>query len=193
VLDALRPVLDEFAEKPGFAQAVGFTAEWAERRADFAGRGFSEAELDRTAKWYATVLLLKAEREAEHRRLNTPGWTPDPGEESASRQRIAGYEAAASEGAHWLGCRMQHGPGVCEADCKGEFRHRPQWQPAGLGTSPDDLRQAALIAQTGRAGAVSEVTSAADELVERMDDRRDVFASRYFPYGGWDEQQTRAN
>jgi hypothetical protein len=90
---------------------------------------------------------------------------------------------AASAGARWLHCWLQHGPGLCEADCKGEYRHRPERQPATLGSSPDDVRQAALIAQTG--GEVPKLTSTPDELAERRDvERRDIFSPRFFPYGG---------
>ena len=122
VLDDLWTVLAEFADKPGFCRAVGFTAADLERLTEFAGRGFSEAEVERAAKWFAVVFLLEDERKAEHRRLNTPGATPDPGEEAAHNQRIAGYQEAASEGARWLNCRREHRPGVCEPDCNGARR-----------------------------------------------------------------------
>jgi hypothetical protein len=38
-------------------------------------------------------------------------------------------ESGAAEGALWLHCRLQHGPRLCEADCSGEFLHRPEWRP----------------------------------------------------------------
>jgi hypothetical protein len=159
------PVEDEFAPeqlikrlKPGKPGGRTIADEWAVH-------GFSEAEKEREAQWVLLCLRLEAEREVERRRLNAGGYTPDPGEEAASRQRISDYEEAASEGARWLHCRMEHGPGLCEADCAGEFRHRSAWKPATLGTSLDDFRQAALIAQVGV--DVPDSTSPVDDLAER--------------------------
>src|SRR5512133_3916305 len=143
------PDVDEFAPeqlikrlRPGKPGGRTIADEWAER-------GFSEAENERAAEWILLCLRLEAERQAEHRRLNPPGFTPDPDEEAAHSQRITDYEEAASEGARWLHCRLEHGPGLCKADCAGEFRHRPAWKPATLGTSLDDFRRAAVIARVG--------------------------------------------
>ena len=80
---------------------------------------------------------------------------------------------------------------MCEVDCAGEFRHRPERQPARLGSSPDDVLQAARIALAGRPSEVPELTG--DELAERrvVQRRDDPFSARYFPYGGADvEPQT---
>ena len=79
---------------------------------DFAEHGFSEAEMEREAEWVLLCLRLAAERGVEHLRLNARRYVQNPGEEAASRQRIADYEEVASEGAWWLHCRMEHGPGL---------------------------------------------------------------------------------
>jgi hypothetical protein len=119
-------VEDEFAPeqlikrlKPGKPGCHTIGDLWAEH-------GFSEAERERAAEWILLCLRLKAEREAKHRRLNTPGFTPDRAEEAAYSQRIAGYEEAASDAAHWLSCRTGHGPGLCVDGCPGKFWHPGQ-------------------------------------------------------------------
>jgi hypothetical protein len=120
------PGVDEFAPeqlvkrlKPGKPGGRTIADVWAER-------GFSEAERERASEWMLVCLRLDAEREAEHRRLNTPGFTPDPDEEAAYSQRIAGYQEAAHDGASWLSCREQHGPGLCVDGCPGKFWHPGQ-------------------------------------------------------------------
>ena len=39
-------------------------------------------------------------------------------------------EMATFYGAQWLHCRLEHGRGLRQVDCPGEFRHRPAWNPA---------------------------------------------------------------
>ena len=74
--------------------------------------GFSRAEMERAAEWYSA-----AARAAEPLTLE-------------NLQQHKADEMAASLGAQWLYCRMEHGRGLCQVDCPGEFRHRPAWKPA---------------------------------------------------------------
>jgi hypothetical protein len=67
--------------------------------------------MERAAEW-----LLACRREEFEARMNP----------EKPRQQTVDL----SEGARWPHCRTQHGPGLCEADCPGEFRHRPAWRPA---------------------------------------------------------------
>jgi hypothetical protein len=145
--------------------AAGTT--WAD---PFAEHGFTEAEMERAGEWLLLCRRLETEdREAEG----------DADEEQQRRQRIADEEAA-RVGAGWLGCRLQHGPGLCEVDCAGEHRHRKARKPAPSGTSPDDLRFAALVAEAAQR-IVPEVTGPA---VAREADR---WAERRAAVAGADE------
>jgi hypothetical protein len=86
---------------------------------EFAEHGFTQAEVERAGEWLAVCLRLDAEP------LNA--------------QQLAADELAAMNGARWLHCRLQHGPGLCEATCTGEDRHRPAWKPAqGSPASPQE-------------------------------------------------------
>ncbi len=74
----------------------------------------------------------KRPQEAENRPHFRP---PDPSQlvnaikkEPWTREHDAKREAA-SAGAQWVHCRLQHGPGLCEVDRAGEDRHCPAWKP----------------------------------------------------------------
>lgn len=73
-----------------------------------AEHGFTQAETERAAEWLALCRRLKATPMTLDNRLQHEAST-----------------LAAAAGARWLHCRLQHGPDLCEADCIGEYRHRP--------------------------------------------------------------------
>jgi hypothetical protein len=73
-----------------------------------AEHGFTQAEMERAGRWWELV-------------RREPLYGPRTLDERQAWQ--------AAEGARWLHCRLQHGPGLCEVDCPGEFRHRPDWKP----------------------------------------------------------------
>jgi hypothetical protein len=74
--------------------------------------------------------------------------------------------------ARWANCRFSHGPGLCGEACPGNFEGRGQ----------DQVKPASAEAPTP------------EPAEPRQDEeRRDIFAPNYTPFGGWDEEQTRAN
>jgi hypothetical protein len=78
---------------------------------ELAEAAFSPVEMERAALWVEAA-----------RRAQGP-LTP----ETYSEQHAA--DVAVAEGGRWLHCRLEHGPGLCDVSCVGEFRHRPAWQP----------------------------------------------------------------
>jgi hypothetical protein len=105
--------------------------------------GLTEAELERSAHWLELCRRLEAE--------------PLTAENLEQREDA---ELAASAGARWLHCRLQHGPGLCHVDCPGEDRHRPVWMPRSLpepealelfgeADPPDELAEPAVHWRSG--------------------------------------------
>ena len=104
----------------------------------------SEAEMERAGLAWWAYQRAKLMQQNMHAKLNQPGGFDykDPAaveaakdEAEAELQQRYGYgdEVAAklkqysrelSDEAHWLACREQHGPGLCEVDCPGLNRHR---------------------------------------------------------------------